>query len=128
MKNDLPLTVGLSWVECPSMQLAKSFSILILVLASCQGEKEDAALVKKYEQKQATIESLEDELRKVRVAIEQTEILDPAPDLRKVRAEIKTAGKEREELEDEVRKLEAQKKQAAADLEIYKGKYPLRSK
>jgi multidrug resistance efflux pump len=84
--------------------------------------------VKKYEQKQATIESLEDELRKVRVAIEQTEILDPAPDLRKVRAEIKTAGKEREELEDEVRKLEAQKKQAAADLEIYKGKYPLRSK
>lgn len=126
--DDLPLTEGLSWVDVLSMKLAMAFPILIFVLTSCQGEKEDEALVKKYEEKQATIESLEDELRKVRLAIDETEIPDPAPDLRKVKTEIKTANNEREELEDEIRKLEARKKQATADLQIYKGKYPLRSK
>ncbi len=109
------------------MKLAFSFLIFLSALVSCQGEKEDQALVEKYEEQQVIIEGLDAELRKVKMAIEDADDPAPALDFKGLKGEIKEASEKREALEDEVKALEAKKKKAEADLKRYQEKYPIRN-
>ncbi len=108
------------------MKNALIFFASLMILVSCQGEKEDEALVAKHRKQAEEIDILEDELREVRAAIEEVEVPDEFPDLDKLKAEMKEATGKRGDLEKESRILEAKKKKALEDFEKYQETYPIR--
>jgi hypothetical protein len=124
--GDQLLTRDISFVHLWVVKVAVLLPIVLMVLVSCGGDKEDKALVAKYKEQQEVLDSLERELREVRLAISDVDIPDEVPNLKKMESELKKTIEKREALEADILALTAKKKKEIEDLEIYKKKYPIR--
>jgi len=117
--------------DCDREGLAMKFavsSLLVLILfSSCENEAE-SELMTKYNEQQVVLKNLQDDLTRVRREIERTKIADPAPDLRKIKAEIKQVKTEKEDLLSKIEALKIEKEAKRKEFEKYQNNYPIRSK
>ena len=98
-----------------------------ILLVSCQEEKIDPILQKKYEEQEVLIQSSRNELESLQKRIAEIEIPDPTSDLKDLKTKLVAASAQKSELELKIRELESESVAAQKKLEDYMLKYPLKT-
>ncbi|MFT6861468.1 MAG: septal ring factor EnvC (AmiA/AmiB activator) [Akkermansiaceae bacterium] len=97
-----------------------------ILLVSCQEEKIDSILQKKYEEQEVLIQSSRNELESLQKRIAEIEMPDPTSDLKDLKTKLVAASTQKSELELKIRELESEAVAAQKKLEDYTLKYPLK--
>lgn len=100
---------------------------LLLTLSSCEkkGESEE---MKQYKERQVELKEMQDNLSRLSREIERKEIPNPAPNLKKIEAEIEAVKSEKSELVAKIESLKTEKKEKMREFEKYQKDYPISSK
>jgi pyruvate/2-oxoacid:ferredoxin oxidoreductase beta subunit len=109
------------------MKFAIAGFFFLILFSSCENEAE-SELMTKYKEQQIVLKELQDDLTRVRREIEKNEIADPAPDLRKIKDEIKQLKTEKEDLLIKIKALKVERETKMKEFEDYQKNYPIRSK